>query len=542
MHLFVVRSRVMDDFERRAWEDVQRRRERHLARRSRNLVPKPVRDRAARTARTAIGQVEELPGAVQAQQLAEGVAVGATEALARIARESLHTSRIISAYNKHAGPISTITDIRGLHLRTVDAVKPRLDAPYLLVGVTSGASAGFVISGGELAALFGGAGGGAAGAPAGGVGAIPGAGAGAAPGLATVAGAMVADAAVTAVAAMRLVFHTAAYYGFDVSRPEERLRALGVLNFATATDQAMKQRAYQDLNRLVRMIVRNATWKQLDDNVITKIVHRVFRLLAERLTKRKLAAALPVAGIVIGAGLNARTLSRVADGADLLYREHFLRERHGLGIPDADDQDHAAANDEFVDISLVDVIVEEIEATDVTSEAPPEFVLQFDPSEIEPLAARFAYADDAAAQAAGAAARARGFYADDELALVCAWKTPRSRPLVSDNSPDDIEAATRMALGAEAAESERVEALTSLRGVGLPSASALLHFAFPADYPILDVRALESLGVPGRSTYSTAFWQRYLAACRTLAATHAVTIRTLDKALWQYSKERAADD
>jgi hypothetical protein len=61
--------------------------------------------------------------------------------------------------------------------------------------------------------------------------------------VATVAGAMVSDAGITALASMRLVFHTAAYYGLDVSRPEERLRALGVLNFAAATDQAMKQRA-----------------------------------------------------------------------------------------------------------------------------------------------------------------------------------------------------------------------------------------------------------------------------------------------------------
>jgi hypothetical protein len=113
------------------------------------------------------------------------------------------------------------------------------------------------------------------------------------------------------------------------------LRALGVLNFATATNQGMKQRAYQDLNRLVRMIVRDASWKQLDDNVITKIVHRIFRLLAERLRKRKLAAALPVAGIAVGAGLNALTLSRAALGpADAATRQAAARAAlaHGVDV------------------------------------------------------------------------------------------------------------------------------------------------------------------------------------------------------------------
>ena len=57
------------------------------------------------------------------------------------------------------------------------------------------------------------------------------------------------------------------------------------------------------------------------------------------------------------------------------------------------------------------------------------------------------------------------------------------------------------------------------------------------DYPILDVRALASLGHRGRSVYPVSFWIRYLEACRRLAAEHYVSIRELDKALWQWSKE-----
>ena len=152
---------------------------------------------------------------------------------------------------------------------------------------------------------------------------------------------------------------------------------------------------------------------------------------------------------------------------------------------------------------------------------------------------RFGVSDDAACHTAGRAARERGHYSREEFILVCAWKTARSRSRVASNSAKDIKRATQRALGSED-EATRMEALLTLTGVGVPTASTLLYFAFPAVYPVLDVRALESLGVTARSQYPVSFWLEYLSACRTLAAECGVDIRTLDKALWQYSKERAS--
>jgi hypothetical protein len=119
---------------------------------------------------------------------------------------------------------------------------------------------------------------------------------------------------------------------------------------------------------------------------------------------------------------------------------------------------------------------------------------------------------------------------------VCAWKTVRSRPKVAANTEAAVADATGRALAA-GDEATRIAALLELDGVGVPTASTLLYFAFPDDYPILDVRALESLGVKPRSTYPVSFWLEYLGACRELARRAGVSIRTLDKALWQYSKE-----
>ena len=82
--------------------------------------------------------------------------------------------------------------------------------------------------------------------------------------------------------------------------------------------------------------------------------------------------------------------------------------------------------------------------------------------------------------------------------------------------------------------------MLSLHGVGVPVASALLHFAFPERYPILDFRALATLGDTRRRTqYSPDFWESYVTRCRDLARVAGVSLRDFDKALWQNSVENS---
>jgi hypothetical protein len=166
-----------------------------------------------------------------------------------------------------------------------------------------------------------------------------------------------------------VIFHTGAYNGFDVDRPVERLRALGVLNYATASNQVAKNRAYNELQKLAGMIVRNAAWKQLDENLITKIVRRIFELLSQRITKQKLGSALPFIGIAVGATFNARTLKKTADGADLLYRQQFLCDKYQLPFPGTEPGTGAQPQDDE-DIPLADIIEEEIEEDQRADESP----------------------------------------------------------------------------------------------------------------------------------------------------------------------------
>jgi hypothetical protein len=165
------------------------------------------------------------------------------------------------------------------------------------------------------------------------------------------------------------------------------------------------------------------------------------------------------------------------------------------------------------------------------------FCLQFPVGEIEALAARYDFDVDDDVAAAGAAARRRGYFTKPELVLICEWKTARSKSRVAQNTDAFVEAITGAAFATED-ESERMAALCALRGVEAPTASVLLHFAWPDRYPIIDWRALESLGEPEQATYPITDWLSYVSACRALAEEAGVTMRVLDKALWQYSRER----
>lgn len=109
-------------------------------------------------------------------------------------------------------------------------------------------------------------------------------------------------------------------------------------------------------------------------------------------------------------------------------------------------------------------------------------MLQFDPADIPALAARYQYGDDTEVQALGAAAAARGFYTREEFLAVCAWKTTRSKTKAAANSDADVEEQTRASFAADD-ETERMAALISLEGVGVPTASTCCSSPFKTVSP-----------------------------------------------------------
>jgi hypothetical protein len=166
------------------------------------------------------------------------------------------------------------------------------------------------------------------------------------------------------------------------------------------------------------------------------------------------------------------------------------------------------------------------------------FALQFAIERVPEYAARFPSEEDDEALAIGRNARKRGHYTLEEFRKLCRWKTPRSAPLVARNSAEAVVSLTGVALSEMSSERERIDALRSLRGVGWPTASVLLHLAYPDRYPILDRRVVHALGVRAPSTYSFRFWEDLVDAWRQLAEQAGVDGRTFDQALWQWSKEQ----
>lgn len=127
-------------------------------------------------------------------------------------------------------------------------------------------------------------------------------------------------------------------------------------------------------------------------------------------------------------------------------------------------------------------------------------------------------------------------YLDKELLKdVAYWKSPRIIHHIERNDNNDVKEITSRAFSATD-EGDRIEPLLLLNGVWWPTASVILHFFHRDPYPILDFRAMWSIGLKNY-TYSLPFWQEYFSFCRDIAHRNQVDMRTLDKALWQYSKE-----
>ena len=74
----------------------------------------------------------------------------------------------------------------------------------------------------------------------------------------------------------------------------------------------------------------------------------------------------------------------------------------------------------------------------------------------------------------------------------------------------------------------------------MADASTLLHFCDKRPYPILDYRALWSLGYTEKPHYTMKFWLKYLAYVRELAEHLTQDIRTIDRALWQVLERATA--
>lgn len=164
------------------------------------------------------------------------------------------------------------------------------------------------------------------------------------------------------------------------------------------------------------------------------------------------------------------------------------------------------------------------------------FTLRFPENEVQLWSSRYPVEEDARVEEISSRVRSRGYFTKEEFLALCRWKTHRTKKRCAENDEDFVRAVTQTALSTTN-ERLRIEVLTLLKGVGWATASVILHFGSTDPYPILDSRALSSLGVE-QDSYDYSLWWSYVQCCRRLASQLGIPMRELDRALWQYSKEQ----
>jgi hypothetical protein len=172
---------------------------------------------------------------------------------------------------------------------------------------------------------------------------------------------------------------------------------------------------------------------------------------------------------------------------------------------------------------------------------PYHFVLQFDCSQVNGLAARYLkqyQGEDEEALKAGSSI-AGGDYRRKNLKAIVRWKSQRRIALIDENRDPEIADALRLAINATTVRSA-IAVLCGLNGVEVRVASAILTAIDQQTYTILDFRALESLGITKEPNYSIDYYLGYLEKCRELALQCNTSLRTLDRALWQWSQNKSS--
>lgn len=200
---------------------------------------------------------------------------------------------VYGEFRKAGHDVRQRADLFALDLEQVDSAVGWLDAKYKGVAFTEGAAAGAV----------------------------------GAPGL-------IADIPALVTLNLRAIAEYAAYYGFDVASQRERLFAMHVLGLASSPSDSAKMPVMAQLARVAADAAKKKAWKDIEKAALVNLIREIAKALGIRLTKAKLAQAVPIMGSAVGGGFNAYYTARVCDAAYHLYRERFLAEKYGSEVID----------------------------------------------------------------------------------------------------------------------------------------------------------------------------------------------------------------
>ncbi len=137
-------------------------------------------------------------------------------------------------------------------------------------------------------------------------------------------------------------------------------------------------------------------------------------------------------------------------------------------------------------------------------------------------------------------ARRAGEFGRREFLDMCRWKSPRAILHYRRHSAATVRRVSRAVL-ATRDEARRMALLTALKGVSVPTASAILTLLEPRRYGVLDIRVwqlLHAIGAvrarPGGRGFGVAHWLEFLTVIRAEARARGLTARTVEWMLFGY--------
>lgn len=244
--------------------------------------------KANRAFHRAADLVRKVPGV---DYTIENVVSGLLRLTNEIVQDSVWEARIYRAYREAGHPVAGPADVFFLDLERVDEVLCGLDTKYRVLAAAEGAATGF-------AGLSG----------------------------------IVPDIVALVALNLRAAGEYAAYCGFDLADPAERLYTLQILNAVSHPSDAAKQVTLAPIIRVSKHLARHQTAHALEQMALTRALRNAARALGIHLTRAKLAQVVPVTGAAVGSSFNAYYTSKVCDAAFFLYRERFLQEKYGERI------------------------------------------------------------------------------------------------------------------------------------------------------------------------------------------------------------------
>jgi len=245
-----------------------------------------VRERLDRAWDRATDWAKKVPGV---EWTIDHVVTGLLELTNEISQDSVWLGGVLQDFRQNGVEVSSLEEISRLDLEDVDRGLDGLELKYKALAGAEGAASGL----------------------AGAAGIVP-------------------DIVALVALNLRAVGEFATYCGFDVTRRDERLYAMEILDLVAGPGDHNKYVTFEPAVRLAKRAAQKKGMQAIEQMGFNEAVERLARAIGIHLTGRKLGQVVPVAGAAVGASLNVLYTGRVCRTAFHLYRERFLVDKYGL--------------------------------------------------------------------------------------------------------------------------------------------------------------------------------------------------------------------